>query len=182
MVIIDSDTINASMFCIKGVAILDQNGKRIFAKYFDVDTLDTAKKQKEFEIKLHNKTHKANAEIIMMDGLTVVYRSNVDVFLYIMGSQQENELLLVSVLNCLYDSLSQIFRKNVEKRCLMDNLDAVILAIDEMIDSGIIMESDPSLIASRSVTRTSDDIPLGEQTVAQVLATAKEQIKWSLLK
>ena len=58
-----------------------------------------------------------------------MYRSNVDVYFYVMGSQQENELVLVSVLNCLYDSLSQMFRKNVEKRTLMDNLDAVFLAV-----------------------------------------------------
>ena len=58
-----------------------------------------------------------------------MYRSNVDVFLYVMGSQQENELILVSVLNCLFDTLSQMFRKNVEKRSLMDNLDAVFLAV-----------------------------------------------------
>ena len=53
----------------------------------------------------------------------------MDVYFYVMGSQQENELVLVSVLNCLYDSLSQMFRKNVEKRTLMDNLDAVFLAV-----------------------------------------------------
>ena len=59
----------------------------------------------------------------------------------------------------------------------------VFLKVDEMIDSGIILESDASLVASRSATRSAEaDIPLGEQTVAQVLATAKEQIKWTLLK
>ena len=36
-------------------------------------------------------------------------------------------------------------------------------------------------VISRVALR-SDDIPLGEQTVAQVLQSAKEQLRWSLLK
>ena len=36
------------------------------------------------------------AEIIMLDGLTVVYRSNVDLYFYVMGSQYENEVKIIS--------------------------------------------------------------------------------------
>ena len=32
------------------------------------------------------------AEIIMLDGLTTVYRSSVDLYFYVMGSQYENEV------------------------------------------------------------------------------------------
>ena len=53
---------------------------------------------------------KANSEIIMLDGLTVLYKSNVDLFFYVMGGSHENELMLMSVLNCLYDSISQVLR------------------------------------------------------------------------
>ncbi|KAK2141275.1 hypothetical protein NP493_5326g00001, partial [Ridgeia piscesae] len=91
------------------------------------------------------------------------------------------QLILVNVLNCFYDAVSQILRKNVEKRALMENLDGIFLAIDEVCDNGIILESDSSAI-SQKVSFRSDDIPLGEQTVAQVLHSAKEQLKWSLLK
>ena len=42
-----------------------------------------------------------------------------------------------------------------------------MLAMDEMIDNGMIMESDSAQVISRVALR-SDDIPLGEQTVAQV--------------
>ena len=35
---------------------------------------------------------------------------------------QENELILMSVLNCVYDSISQILRKNVEKKAVFENL------------------------------------------------------------
>ena len=104
----------------------------------------------------------------MLDGLTVLYKSNVDLFFYVLGGAHENELLLMSVLNCVYDSISQIMRKNVEKRALFESLDIIMLALDEICDGGIVLESDPQEVVNRVALRT-DDIPLGEQTVAQVL-------------
>lgn len=47
-----------------------------------------------------------------------------------------SQLILVSVLNCLYDAVSHMLRKNVEKRALIDNMDGIFLAIDEICDSG----------------------------------------------
>lgn len=47
------------------------------------------------------------------------------------------QLLLMSVLQCMYDSISQILRKNVEKRVVLDNLDVVMLALDEICDNGL---------------------------------------------
>jgi hypothetical protein len=175
-----NNMLEPSLYIVKAIAILDNDGNRMLAKYYD-STFPTVKEQKAFEKNLFTKTHRANAEIIMLDGLTCVYRSNVDLFFYVMGSSQENELILVSVLNCLYDSVSQVLRKNVEKKTLLENLDIVMLAVDEICDGGIILEADSSAVAQRVALR-SDDIPLGEQTVAQVLQSAKEQLKWSLLK
>eukprot|EP00112_Aurelia_sp_Birch-Aquarium-sp1_P000511 Seg1048.16 transcript_id=Seg1048.16/GoldUCD/mRNA.D3Y31 product="Coatomer subunit zeta-1" protein_id=Seg1048.16/GoldUCD/D3Y31 len=171
----------ASLYTIKGVAILDNDGERILSKYFD-DTFPTIKEQREFEKSLYNKTSRQNAEIIMLDGLTIVYRSNVDLYFYVMGSSYENELILASVLNALYDSISQMLKKNVEKRFLMDHLDAVLLALDELVDGGVILEADSNNIVQRVAMKMEVEVPLSEQTVAQVIQTAKDQLKWSLLK
>ena len=46
------------------------------------------------------------------------------------------QLILASVLNAFYDSISHILRKNVEKRALLDNMDAIFLAADEICDGG----------------------------------------------
>ncbi|CAH2007173.1 unnamed protein product [Acanthoscelides obtectus] len=170
-----------TLYTIKGIAILDNDGNRILAKYYDKNTFPTAKEQKAFEKNLFNKTHRANAEIIMLDGLTCVYRSNVDLFFYVMEDHTKTRLILMSVLNCLYDSVSQILRKNVEKRAVLESLDIVMLAMDEIVDGGIILDADPGSVVSRVALRN-DDIPIGEQTVAQVFQSAKEQLKWSLLK
>jgi len=176
----DSTLAEPTLYSIKAILVMDNDGARIVSKYFD-KSFGTIKEQKQFEKNLFNKTHRANAEIVMFEGLTCVYRSSVDLFFYVVGSSNENELLLMSVLNCLYDSVSQMLRKNVEKKMLLDKLDGVFLAIDEICDGGILLESDPNIVVSRAAIKQ-DDIPLGEQTVSQVLSIAKEQIGWSLLK
>ena len=88
----------------------------------------------------------------MLEGTTCVYRSNVDLYFYVVGSQIENEvlpadnasivithwlqLMLMSVLNAWYDTISQVLRRHVEKRLLFDHMDAVMLIVDEIIDGG----------------------------------------------
>jgi hypothetical protein len=49
------------------------------------------------------------------------------------------QLILASVLNAFYDSVSQILRKNVEKRALLDNMDAIFLCVDEICDGGWVL-------------------------------------------
>lgn len=40
-------------------------------------------------------------------------------------------------------------RNSVDKRTIIENYDLVSLAIDEIIDDGIILETDPVIVASR---------------------------------
>ena len=100
---------------------------------------------------LLQKTHKANAEIIMLDGLTCLYKSSVDLFFYVVGSGQENELLLMAVLDCLFTTVSGILRKNVDKKSLCDNMEVifyVIMLVRDFIMSvnDIIMSEDEKSI------------------------------------
>ncbi len=81
-----------SLYTVKAIAILDNDGHRILANYYDRSLFPTIKEEKAFEKNLFQKTHKANADIIMLDGLTCLYRSNVDLFFYVMGDCHENEV------------------------------------------------------------------------------------------
>ncbi|XP_051015353.1 coatomer subunit zeta-1 [Acomys russatus] len=169
-----------SLYTVKAILILDNDGDRLFAKYYD-DTHPSVKEQKAFEKNIFNKTHRTDSEIALLEGLTVVYKSSIDLYFYVIGSSYENELMLMAVLNCLFDSLSQMLRKNVEKRALLENMEGLFLAVDEIVDGGVILESDPQQVVHRVALR-GEDVPLTEQTVSQVLQSAKEQIKWSLLR
>ena len=182
---------NPSLYTIKAIFILDNDGQRLVSKYYDT-IFDTIKEEKDFEKNLFTKTSKSEGEIIMIDNLTIVYRSSIDLHFYVVGSTSENEIMLVSVLNCLFDSISLILKKNmVEKKYLLDYLDAAFLIINEICDNGILLETDPAQIVQRIGFKegASGDINaagitglLGEQSVMDVVKSAREQLKWSILR
>ena len=68
---------------------------------------------------------------------------------------------------------------------MLDKLDTVLLALDELVDGGVILETDANVIANRVSMRGVEGeqaTPLAEQTLSQALATAKEQITRNLLR
>ncbi|VDP45693.1 unnamed protein product [Schistosoma margrebowiei] len=80
------------------------------------------------------KKYALRSEITLLDGATCVYRNVGDLYFYVVGDANENELLLVSALQCLYDSVSQALKRSVEKKTLMDNLDLIFLIVDELLE------------------------------------------------
>ncbi|XP_053116697.1 coatomer subunit zeta-2 isoform X5 [Hemicordylus capensis] len=102
-----------SLYTVKAIFILDSFGQRLLAKYYD-DTFTSMKEQKNFERNVFNKTHKTDSEITFLEGLTIVYKSSIDLFFYVVGSPHENELMLMSVLTCLFESLNHMLRVILE--------------------------------------------------------------------
>lgn len=103
----------------------------------------------DFEKKLFGKTSKSPystkllsefyffaAEITLFEGTTCVHRTTSDIYFYIIGDLNENELMLMNALTCLHDGLTQILRNNLEKKMLLDNLELVYMAVDEVCDGG----------------------------------------------
>ena len=86
--------IEPSLYTIKSILILDNDGERIVSQYYDKELLPTVKEQKDFEKTIFKKTAKSDAEIVLLEGLTIVYKANVDLLFYVIGSSNENELLL----------------------------------------------------------------------------------------
>ncbi|GBO40056.1 hypothetical protein AVEN_75350-1 [Araneus ventricosus] len=54
-----SEMLEPTLYSIEAIAILDNDGNRILAKYYG-KTFPTAKEQKAFEKNLYKKTHRAN--------------------------------------------------------------------------------------------------------------------------
>jgi hypothetical protein len=50
------------------------------------------------------------AEIVMFDDHLVVYKNLGDLMFYVTGSQEENELILYTVLQAFYESVSILLR------------------------------------------------------------------------
>ncbi|XP_052641269.1 coatomer subunit zeta-2 isoform X1 [Harpia harpyja] len=160
-----------SLYTVKALLILDSLGQRLLAKdlccppclspqYYD-GTFPTAKEQAAFERNIFSKTHQTGGEIACLEGLTVVYRSSVDLFFYVVGGCQENVLMLSAVLACLLDALGHLLRKEVEKRWLLDNMEGTFLVVDEIVDRGVILESDPQQVIQRLSLRAPEPAAYG---------------------
>ncbi|DBA76231.1 hypothetical protein WJX77_004063 [Trebouxia sp. C0004] len=182
--------VDPTMPVIQNMLLLDSEGKRIAVKYFDQQWATIAQ-QSNFEKSVFSKTSRTNArgeaEVTMFDEVVVCYKFIGDLMFYVTGSQDENELILHTVLVAFYESVTLLLRSAVEKKTVLENLDLVLLAMDEIIDKGLILETDPATIASRVSMRGADsDIPLTDRVtevnIQSFLATAKEQLARSLLK
>lgn len=112
-----------------------------------------------------------------------MYKFASDLHFYVTGAVDENEIILATVLHSFFDAVSLLLRGVLEKRTVLENLDLVLLTLDELIDGGVILETEANVIANRVSMRGSDgDTPLAEQTFSQALASAKEQLTRNLLR
>lgn len=151
---------NLGLYAIKALLILDSDANRLLAKYYtppkqetlddDNNALATLKQQLQFEKALFKKTAKQHAEIILFDKYIVVYKEVADVLIYVVGGLDENEVALSSVLDGLKEAFDKILGFQMDKKSIQDNYDKVSIAVDETIDDGIILETEPSIIASRT--------------------------------
>ncbi|XP_017597815.1 PREDICTED: coatomer subunit zeta-1, partial [Corvus brachyrhynchos] len=86
-----------SLYAVKAIIILDNDGERLFAKYYD-DTYPSVKEQRAFEKNIFSKTHRSDSEIALLEGLTVVYKSSIDLYCYVIGSAHQNEVRTLGTL------------------------------------------------------------------------------------
>lgn len=117
-----------SLFAVNAVLILSTDDhSRIFAKYYSpphppagaapnatdypgANPYPTVKEQKAFEKGLIEKTNKQTSDIILYDNRVVVFKMENDVMLYVVGSSEENEVLLYNVVLALRDALGILFK------------------------------------------------------------------------
>ncbi|OAY65962.1 coatomer subunit zeta-1-like isoform X1 [Ananas comosus] len=171
---------------VKNVLLLDSEGKRVAVKYYTDDWPSHAAKL-AFEKSVFTKTEKTNArteaEIVMFDGYIVVYKFIQDLHFFVTGGDNENELILATVLQGFFDAVDLLLRNNVDKRTALENLDLIFLCLDEIVDRGIVLETEASVIAEKVASHSLDGATsFSEQTISQALATAREHLARSLLK
>ncbi|XP_076905275.1 coatomer subunit zeta-1-like [Bidens hawaiensis] len=171
---------------VKNVLLLDSEGRRVAVKYY-TDEWPTYSAKLAFERSISCKTQKTNArteaEIVMFDDNVVVYKFIQDLHFFVTGGDCENELALATVLQGFSDAVTLLLRGNVDHGEALENLDAIFLCLDEIVDAGMILETVGNMIAGKVATHNLDDgAPLSEQTITQALATAREHLTRSLLR
>ncbi|ORY57496.1 clathrin adaptor complex small chain [Pseudomassariella vexata] len=184
-----------SLFSVNAIVILSDDGSRVFAKYYNAPhqapsatggssangPYPDVKSQKSFEKGLLEKTAKQTGDIILYDNRIVLYKMESDVMMYVVGGVDENEVLLYNVILALRDSLHLLFKQSVDKRTMIENYDLVSLAIDEIVDAGIILETDPTIIVQRVSKAPTQDvnlsrIDLSEQGVNNLAQLGKAKL------
>ncbi|XP_022636069.1 coatomer subunit zeta-3 isoform X2 [Vigna radiata var. radiata] len=159
----------ASCPLIKNILLLDSEGKRVAVRYFSEDWPTNISKI-AFEKFVFSKTVKTNAR-------------TEDLHFFVTGGDQENEIILASVLQGFFDAVTLLLRNNVDKREALENLDLILLCLDEIVDGGMILETNGPLIAEKVTSHSMDgDSPLTEQTLSQAWTTAREHLTRTLLK
>ncbi|EMF12682.1 snare-like protein [Sphaerulina musiva SO2202] len=189
---------NMSLFSVNAILVLStDDSSRILAKYYSpphipanavgnnypgAQPYPTLKDQKAFEKGLLEKTSKQTSDVILYDNRVVVFKNEADVMLYVVGGSEENEIMLYNVVLALRDSLQVLLKGSVDKRTLIENYDLASLAIDEIVDDGIILETDPVIIASRVSRPPVQDIPnmqgldLSEEGLLKIYQFGKQKL------
>eukprot|EP00286_Rhodomonas_abbreviata_P000746 CAMPEP_0181288402 /NCGR_PEP_ID=MMETSP1101-20121128/312_1 /TAXON_ID=46948 /ORGANISM="Rhodomonas abbreviata, Strain Caron Lab Isolate" /LENGTH=190 /DNA_ID=CAMNT_0023392519 /DNA_START=36 /DNA_END=608 /DNA_ORIENTATION=+ len=169
---------------VNSLVVLDLEGDRLFAKYYNGQS---KAEQAASENVLYKKTKavsaKTEAEVLLVDQEVVVFRSGIECKFFISGPVEENELILVGVLECVFDTISTLLKGQVDKRTMLENLELILLTIDEVLDHGHIMELDAVAVVSRVLMKASDannSQTIGDLSVSQALGLARDQFLKSL--
>ena len=94
-------------------------------------------------------------DIFNLNEFILVCKINKDVAVFIGADQDDNECILANVLEILEECLENITKNNVTKKTVMENYQQLALMIDEMIDEGIIINTDSESIENRVYMRDS---------------------------
>jgi hypothetical protein len=142
--------------------------------------------QRKFEEGLQKKatqqkgpTWNGEDDVLLLDGHTVLYRMDPEVSYFVVGGAEENELVLLSMLNCLYESLQQVVKVSgaIDKRTLLENYEALLLIVDELVDDSVILENNSSNVVSE-VSPFTEQVP-GE-SARKALANINRYLKQNL--
>ncbi|KAK4105901.1 snare-like protein [Parathielavia hyrcaniae] len=195
-----------SLYSVTAILILSsEDGSRIFTKYYTpphqaaapgaagMSSLSTPAStsqspypdktsQTRFEKALLQKTAKQTGDILLFDSRIVLYKMESDVAVYVVGSLDDNEIMLYNMLLALRDSLHLLFKQSVDKRTIIENYDLVSLAVDEICDDGVVLETDPTIIVQRCSKAPSQDVnlsridPFSEQGVNNLAQLGKAKL------
>lgn len=175
---------------VKAVIVINSDGKRICSRFCDRNEWPDLETQRSFEMSLVRKVQTLgdltdSVDVMEFNNYIVAYKQADDLFMFVVGGSNENELIMAEVLHALDESLHTLMRGQVYEEAVLENLMSMLLVIDELVDQeGVIMESEPFELAARVGQQGAsfmDQVPLGEQTLSQALQTARDQITRSIL-
>ncbi|OEH74901.1 coatomer zeta-2 [Cyclospora cayetanensis] len=141
--------------------VLDADGERICVHYPQIPPAlgpqgpyVDFEAQRRLEGLLHQSLLKirgmTEADALQAEGEVAVGLPVGDVFLFAVSPEASaNELLLLEVVEALRSVLASLCSGTISRQALIDNLDSVMLALDQILDQGLLLETNPSAILAR---------------------------------
>ena len=134
---------------VKFIIILDNSGKLIYSKYF---TGKDQIKQREFEKQLCFQVKNLNIcqgelDIFSMDDYNIFVKIIGEIAYFIGLNEEDNECLGYNFCKLFENCLGNITNDNFERPKIFDNLEKIIVMIDEMLDNGLIVNTDSDSIS-----------------------------------
>lgn len=157
---------------VEAIVILDADGNRLFTKYFPSLVVSSSssntkkvdesaltqpwaslEQQLSLERAIHQKARDpkrpvmSDGDILIHDGHAVLFLVEPEITYVVVGPQDENEMILNSVLFCLVEAIQGAHKSHqVDKRSLLEEYHLLLLIVDEMIDDGVLLETNPQSV------------------------------------
>lgn len=130
---------------IRFVVILDNNGKTIYSKYY-TEELENIKDQKDFEKKIclasaNLNVAKNDVDIFTLSNYVIVSKISGEVAIFVGANEGDNEVLLGNFYDIFESSLFEVIFDSLTKEKLMNSYEQLVIIIDEMINEGVVMNS-----------------------------------------
>ena len=134
---------------IKFIIILDNSGKLIYSKYF---TTKDQIRQREFEKQLCFQVKNLN---IIPEEIDIFQMEDYNIFVKIIGeiayfvgiNEEDNECLGYNFCKIFENCLGNITNDNFGRVKVFENLEKIIVMVDEMVDNGLIINTDQDSIS-----------------------------------
>ncbi|KNB44545.1 coatomer subunit zeta-3 [Blastocystis sp. subtype 4] len=124
---------------VRGILILDEEGNAIVKKYYTND-FPTAESQTAFEQQVFKKFKPGNSKedtsIGILDRYVVVGKGGNDCSIFFYGSENENEMILISAMDGFFEALKLLLKDKLERNEILKKMPSMFLLMDELCDAG----------------------------------------------
>jgi hypothetical protein len=161
---------------IDAVIVSSTDGRRLYSKYYTNNISDHKQFESTLSTKLKDVKDMSDPDIIQTQGRTVIYQVVSDVIYHVVGPLNENELVLSEVLEALVRAQNSVLNNQIEGRTVMENFELLVLCIDEIIDGGIIIETEGDTVATKVMASIGERYG-SQEGENEVVAQAKDAYK-----
>jgi len=164
----EEEKLNQIVCVIKFLLIFDNEGKLIFGKYYN--GMNDHSKQKEFEKKICLASKNVNIsqediDIFNFEDYNIICKISDGIAIFVGVDENENEALAANFFKTYENNLMTILNQRMNKENLLNNYRGILILTDEMINEGVIMNTDieslEKLINLREETSGSQFISFG---------------------